>query len=120
MDRPDGIVLKTNPPLRPAPMPGLMLQALLDGRIDWVESDHAPHTLEDKRERFASGIPVLPFWPRFVEMLREQGMEPERLARVTHEAACETLEAAVEDSGRGPDPDLADEYPFDPFARCNP
>ncbi|OHD67740.1 MAG: hypothetical protein A2177_10875, partial [Spirochaetes bacterium RBG_13_68_11] len=117
MERPDGILLKTNPPLRPDPMPRLMLESLLAGTIDWVESDHAPHTLADKRERHASGIPVLPFWPRFIETLRERGMGPELLERVTHEAACEALDAAVESSGRAPDPDLTDEYPFDPFAR---
>jgi dihydroorotase len=116
MDRPDGLLLKCNPPLRPAPMPGLMLEALLGGAIDWVESDHAPHTLADKRERFASGLPVLPFWPRFVAVLRERGMEPAMVERVMHEAACETLEAAVESSGRPPDPALAGEYPYDPFA----
>ena len=116
MGGPDGLLLKCNPPLRPDPMPGLMLEALLDGAIDWVESDHAPHTLSDKRERFASGLPVLPFWPRFAAMLRERGMEPALLERVTHEAACEALEAAVESSGRPPDPELAGEYPYDPFA----
>jgi dihydroorotase len=117
LDGPDGILSKTNPPLRPEPMPGLMLRALLDGTIDWVESDHAPHTLADKRERCASGIPVLPFWPRFIEILRERGVAPDRLARITHEAAGEILEAAVDDGERAPDPDLAREYPFDPFAR---
>ncbi len=117
LDGPDGILSKTNPPLRPDPMPDLMLRALLDGAIDWIESDHAPHTIADKRERHASGIPVLPIWPRFVEILRERGIAPDRLARITHEAACETLEAAVEDGARAPEPDLAREYPFDPFAR---
>jgi dihydroorotase len=116
MDRPEGILLKCNPPLRPAPMPRHMLEALLDGAIDWVESDHAPHTLADKRQRFASGLPVLPFWPRFVALLRERGMDPAMVERVTHEAACEALDAAVESSGRPPDPDLAGEYPYDPFA----
>jgi len=117
MDRPDGLLLKTNPPLRPADMPGRMLEALLAGAIDWVESDHAPHTLADKRHQHASGLPVLPFWPGFAAMLRERGMAPDLLERVTHEAACEALEVAVESSGREPDPGLADEYPFDPFAR---
>lgn len=116
MDRPGGVLLKCNPPLRPAGMPDRMLRALLDGAIDWVESDHAPHTLADKRERFASGLPVLPFWPRFVAMLAERGAAPDRLERLTHEAACEALEAAVEAAGRAPDPELAGEYPFDPFA----
>jgi dihydroorotase len=117
LDRPEGILLKTNPPLRPNPMPDLMLEALLAGTIDWVESDHAPHTLADKREQHASGIPVLHFWPRFVEVLRARGMEPALLERVTHEAACGTLAAAIESSGRAPDTDLARDYPFDPFAR---
>lgn len=120
MDRPEGLLLKTNPPLRPHGMPGRMLEALLAGAIDWVESDHAPHTLEDKRERHASGIPVLHFWPRFVAILRERGMAPQLLERVTHEAACEALDAALESSGRAPDPDLSREYPFDPFAGWTP
>jgi dihydroorotase len=120
MDRPDGILLKTNPPLRPEGMPGRMLEALLAGAVDWVESDHAPHSLADKRERHASGLPVLPFWPRFVAILRERGMAPDLLERVTHDAACESLDAAVECSGRDPDPELAHEYPFDPFARYRP
>jgi dihydroorotase len=120
MDRPDGLLLKTNPPLRPEGLPAQMLEALLAGAIDWVESDHAPHTLADKRERFASGLPGLPFWPRFLELLRERGMAPELLVRVTHEAACEALETAVECSGRSPDPQLAGEYPFDPFAGLRP
>lgn len=120
MDRPDGILLKTSPPLRPDGIPGRMLDALLAGAIDWVESDHAPHTLADKRERHASGIPVLPFWPRFMAILRERGMAPDLLERVTHEAACESLDVAVEISGRAPDPDLSREYPFDPFAGQRP
>ncbi|MFA6846578.1 MAG: dihydroorotase [Sphaerochaetaceae bacterium] len=46
---------KVNPPLRDKKESSRLFQALLDGRIDWVESDHAPHTLEDKRKG-ASGI----------------------------------------------------------------
>jgi dihydroorotase len=117
LEGPDGLLAKTNPPLRPAPMGERLAAALFDGTIDWIESDHAPHTLEDKRERHASGIPVLPFWPRLVEILRERGMDAALLSRVTHEAAGEALQAAVEDTGRAPEPGLAREYPFDPFAR---
>jgi dihydroorotase len=117
MDGVGGVLLKTNPPLRRDPMPALMLEALLDGRIDWVESDHAPHTLADKRDSHASGIPVLPFWPRFVESLRDRSMKPELLERVTHEAACATFNVAIEDRRRPGEAGLAREYPFDPFSR---
>lgn len=114
-----GPLLKANPPLRPDPMPAEMLSALLAGRITWVESDHAPHTLEEKRTEHPSGIPVLPFWPRFVEILRERGAGPELLEGVTHEAICEAFDVAIEPTDREPAPDgaLAREYPFDPFAR---
>ncbi len=119
MDGKDGALLKENPPLRPDPMPARMLEALLEGRIDWVESDHAPHTLDEKRTRNPSGVPALPFWPRFVEMLAQRGIRRSNLERVTHEAICERFEVAIEASGREPeDPSvLAREYPFDPFAR---
>lgn len=47
---------KMNPPLRDEAHRLALVDALLKGRIDWVETDHAPHTLSDK-ENGASGIP---------------------------------------------------------------
>ncbi len=47
---------KMNPPLRNESERKALFEALLAGRIDWVETDHAPHTLADK-EGGASGIP---------------------------------------------------------------
>ncbi len=47
---------KMNPPLRSEFERASLFAALLAGRIDWVETDHAPHTLADK-EGGASGIP---------------------------------------------------------------
>jgi len=47
---------KMNPPLRDEETRKELFEALLEGRIDWVESDHAPHTIADK-EAGASGIP---------------------------------------------------------------
>ena len=37
--------------------------------FDVLETDHAPHTLEDKTERYMSGIPGLASWPDFVSIL---------------------------------------------------
>jgi len=47
---------KMNPPLRSESEREALFNALLSGRIDWIETDHAPHTLADK-EGGASGIP---------------------------------------------------------------
>lgn len=38
-----------NPPLRSPENNDLLWQALLDGVIDFIATDHAPHTLEEKK-----------------------------------------------------------------------
>jgi dihydroorotase len=116
MDREGGIVLKTNPPLRPQPMPALMLERLLAGEIDWIETDHAPHTLAEKSGAgAASGIPTLPFHPKFIKMLSEKGLSEEWIKEVTHDAICRTFGISIPMSGRAPEFDLTIEYQFDPF-----
>ena len=130
MDGPDGVFLKTNPPLRPGRMPAAMLEGLFDGRIDWIETDHAPHSREEKgggaaasrggaaaSASFASGIPVLPFYPRFVRLLTDRGMPRERVEKITHEAICRTFGISVPRNGRAPAYDLSSEYEIDPFER---
>jgi dihydroorotase len=120
MDGPDGILLKVNPPLRPRPLPGKMLDRLLAGEIDWIETDHAPHTMEEKRgsagsPQPASGIPVLPFHPHFVRLLSQKGMTAERLEEITHGAVCRTFGIQIVNRWRAPDYGLASEYGFNPF-----
>lgn len=41
---------KVNPPLRSADTQRQLLQAFVEGKLDFVSSDHAPHTDEDKDE----------------------------------------------------------------------
>jgi dihydroorotase len=118
MEEEDGLLLKVNPPLRPKPLPALMLRRLRDGAVDWIETDHAPHTRQDKTEGFASGIPGLPFYPRFVRMLREGGMNEETLAGLTHGAICREFGIEIARSGRSPEEGLAGEYEFDAFVRA--
>jgi dihydroorotase len=48
--------LKMNPPLRQEEDRQAVMEALKDGTVDWVESDHAPHSLSRIRSG-ASGIP---------------------------------------------------------------
>jgi dihydroorotase len=128
MDGPDGILLKTNPPLRPRPLPERMLARLLAGEIDWIETDHAPHTMEEKRGSVAaprgspgspqpaSGIPVLPFYPHFIKLLVQRGIPAARLEEITHAAVCRVFGIQVAKHRRTPEYDLAGEYNFDPFA----
>ena len=119
-ERSDGVLWKVNPPLRPVPIPAVMLRRLLDGDIDWIETDHAPHTREDKLRGHASGLPVLPFYPRFIELLRRKGIGAELLVRITHDSICRTFGLSIRNTGRAPDRDLAHEYPWDPFAGADP
>ena len=116
MEEENGVLLKVNPPLRPLPIPSLMLQRLIDGDIDWIETDHAPHTRKDKTEGFASGVPGFPFYPRFVKLLREKGLPAARLNELTHDAICRTFGLSITAQGRAAEPDLSKEYEFDAFS----
>jgi dihydroorotase len=51
-----GTLLQMNPPIRSAEDNAVLWQALLDGVIDMIATDHAPHTLAEK----AQGYPLTP------------------------------------------------------------
>src|SRR5690606_1066392 len=46
-----GNFIKWNPAVKTAQDRALLWKALLDDRIDVIATDHAPHTLEEKRDR---------------------------------------------------------------------
>ncbi|MGG3466603.1 dihydroorotase [Neobacillus pocheonensis] len=48
---------KMNPPLRDAADREALIEGLLDGTIDFIATDHAPHTMEEKSE----GMELAPF-----------------------------------------------------------
>jgi dihydroorotase len=55
-----GSLAQMNPPLRSAHDNEVLWQALLDGVIDFIATDHAPHTLEEKSQEYPktpSGMP---------------------------------------------------------------
>ncbi|MBN1696668.1 MAG: dihydroorotase [Spirochaetales bacterium] len=110
-----GFLLRVNPPLRPREVQKKMLRLLLEGKIDWIETDHAPHTREEKRT--VSGIPGLPFYPHCIRRLKRMGMTDDLLKKITHDAVTSVFNIPVEDSGRIPDMSLRGEYEFDPFDR---
>jgi dihydroorotase len=55
-----GTLAQMNPPLRSPENNAILWQALLDGVIDFIATDHAPHTLEEKAKQYPhtpSGMP---------------------------------------------------------------
>jgi dihydroorotase len=55
-----GTLAQMNPPLRSPYDNAILWQALLDGVIDFIATDHAPHTLEEKAQGYPntpSGMP---------------------------------------------------------------
>lgn len=57
-----GTLIKWNPSIKSEKDRTGLLQALLDGRIDIVTTDHAPHTLEEKQKPYfqsMSGAPMV-------------------------------------------------------------
>lgn len=52
-----GVLLKCNPSVKTEDDRLELLLALIDGEIDYLVSDHAPHTAEAKLEKYFSGLP---------------------------------------------------------------
>ncbi|OAI40047.1 amidohydrolase [Planctomycetaceae bacterium SCGC AG-212-D15] len=74
--------MQMNPPLRAPADRQAMLEALRDGTADYLATDHAPHTREEKL-RGISGQPHLDTYGAFVTwLLVEQGFTPERIAAI--------------------------------------
>jgi dihydroorotase len=73
-------LMQMNPPLRATPDRLAMLAALRDGTLDYLATDHAPHTLEEKG-RGISGQPHLDTYGAFVTwLILNQGFRPEQVA----------------------------------------
>jgi len=80
-----GILYKVNPPLRDKNSAEQMLAFLREGHIDFIETDHAPHTLDEKLNKpFMSGFPGLPYYPHFLNFLRTEGFDDEKIKNLTH------------------------------------
>lgn len=75
-------MMQMNPPLRSGDDRLAMLEGLRDGTLDYLATDHAPHTLEEKATG-VSGQPHLDTYGAFVTwMILEAGFSPERIAAV--------------------------------------
>ncbi len=113
---------KMNPPLRSETERSSLFAALLEGRVDWIETDHAPHTLRDK-ECGASGIPGFSGLLLLVKQLIEQGAEHSLLtqllgSRVLQIAGLPEREISIPAYDQLSDLSLAAAraYPYDSFS----
>ncbi len=115
---------KMNPPLRYADDRSAALAALLDGTIDAIATDHAPHTPEEKAAGFQKAPPGVvgleTAFPALYTKLVQPGHLPlERLLRLLNEGPCGVLgmQPNAIDEGRPADLvllDLATERPVQP------
>jgi dihydroorotase len=120
----DGLVYKVNPPLRDENSSGKMLELLRQGKIDWIETDHAPHTLKEKtgeafdaneKPRYMSGFPGLPFYPHFIDYLRRNGFSEERIRELTHTNIEKIFGINLPERNINPDRELHTEYEVDVY-----
>ncbi|WP_422479553.1 dihydroorotase [Pleomorphochaeta sp. DL1XJH-081] len=119
-----GNLCKMNPPLRGEEDRKAVFEGLCSGDIDWIESDHAPHTISDKHEG-ASGIPGFAGTALLLRSLYASGVDEKQMSRLCGERAKEVygfdwpitipplaqLESVL--------PSLRDAYPWDPFSSIN-
>ncbi len=76
------MALQMNPPLRSREDRLALIEALRSGVIDYIATDHAPHTLKEKAVG-ASGVPLLDTYGAFVTwLMQEHHFTPQDIARV--------------------------------------
>jgi len=80
-----------NPPIRPRSDRIALLEAIRSGEIDFLASDHAPHSREEN-EKGISGMPHLDTFGPFLFWLFREGISWETLRRATAESPGRFLE----------------------------
>lgn len=74
--------MQMNPPLRSPSDRRAMLESLRSGVCDYLATDHAPHTIEEK-QKGVSGQPHLDTYGPFVTwLIRDQGFTPAQIAAI--------------------------------------
>jgi len=114
MQENDGLLYKMNPPLRKPGSPQKMLEFLKNGMIDGIETDHAPHSLDDKTKCCMSGVPGLAHWPLFIEYLRHHNFSDKEIEKITYQNAAER-HGVETPNNKNPIKDRRKEYAFDPY-----
>ncbi|NEQ69106.1 MAG: dihydroorotase, partial [Symploca sp. SIO2D2] len=70
-----GTLAQMNPPLRSPKDNQVLWQALLDGVIDFIATDHAPHTLEEKAKGYPNTPSGMPGVETSLPLMLTQAME---------------------------------------------
>jgi dihydroorotase len=83
----NGLLYKTNPPLREREEVEKLREFLKEGKIDWIETDHAPHQIGEKLfPPYLSGFPSLYIYKEFVEkFLPQLGLSHKQIKELTFE-----------------------------------
>jgi dihydroorotase len=80
-------LIRMNPPIREESDQTYLMQRLIQGDIDAVASDDAPHTLAEKQSSSPpSGVTILPFEAQAAELLHSFGVTNDILTHVTHDS----------------------------------
>jgi dihydroorotase len=101
---------KMNPPLRNRQDRDYVMESVIRGDVPFIVTDHAPHTLEEKRAgdfwNAPSGVPTVEHYGNFAALLLARGMGPKELARATSYNATQFFK--LEGKGRIEEGCLAD------------
>lgn len=73
-----------NPPIRHRSDRNALMDALKNGEIEFLATDHAPHT-EEEKNKGTSGLTGLDTFGPFVTWLIQEGLDPKLIAKVTSE-----------------------------------
>lgn len=85
LKRQNGLLYKTNPPLRNKREVAGLRRLLKQGKIDWIETDHAPHAIGEKLyQDYHSGYPSLYLYKKCVkELLPQLGLTKKQIDDLT-------------------------------------
>jgi len=82
----DGLKFKVNPPIRDEFSKNHLLRYLAEGKIDWIETDHAPHTRQEKMYLdHPSGIQSLRYYSVFLGWLKDMGLSDREIQGLTYD-----------------------------------
>lgn len=88
-----GLMFKVNPPLRDSRTVMLLRRYVIEGRVDVIESDHAPHTEEEKMQPpYASGMQSLGFYAENIANLKRDGATEDQIRELTYRRIREIFE----------------------------
>ena len=80
-----GTLAQMNPPLRSPENNDILWQALLDGVIDFIATDHAPHTLDEKAKGYPHSPSGMPGVETSLSLMLTQAVEGRcTVAQVSH------------------------------------